>query len=83
MTDTRTEERRLIDSILVTTPDAATMAVLEAAMKEAISVTHECGTPDATDAAVLDTFWDAVETASRWKAVRALPLRERYTRTDS
>lgn len=70
MNSERTEERRLLDSILVTTPDAATMAVLEAAMKEAISVTHECGTPDRTDAAILETFWDAVATADLWRRVR-------------
>lgn len=46
--------------------DQATAAVLEAAMRSALDVTHECGEPEASDRAVLQTFWDAIRHAARF-----------------
>jgi hypothetical protein len=54
-----TEAARLLQQV-VGCVDQATYAVLEAAMRTAIDVTHECGTPAATDAAILDTFTEAL-----------------------
>lgn len=51
--------------------DAATEAVLRAALRAAADVTHECGTPEATSRAVLATFRDAMAHAApaetEWK----------------
>lgn len=38
-----------------------TRVVLLAAMNAAAEITHECGTPEATDDAVIETFFDAVQ----------------------
>lgn len=43
--------------------DAASAAVLRAAMVTAKYVTHECGTPAKTDEAILDTYREAIRRA--------------------
>lgn len=40
--------------------DSAQRSVLEAAMNDARAITHENGTPEGTDAAIVDTFRDAL-----------------------
>lgn len=61
------EVSRLLRKVTREGLDLATQAVLEGAMRVAIDVTHECGTPEGTDAAVLDTF------RSAFTALTALP----------
>lgn len=48
--------RRLVIRVLDRPIDAASMAVLERAMRAAIECTHECGTPEGTERAVIDVF---------------------------
>jgi hypothetical protein len=62
---TRSEAvQRLVKSAVPNIKDAAARCVLEAAMREAMNITHECGAPENTDNAVLDTFWDAIRCAA-------------------
>jgi hypothetical protein len=55
---------RLLRRFLTVQPDAATAAVLEAAMRAAIDVTHECGEPTATDDAAFTTFRETLAFAA-------------------
>lgn len=54
---------RLLRRVLPESADLAAKAVIEAALREAIDVTHEVGTEEETDAAALRTFWDAIRAA--------------------
>lgn len=56
------EERRLLALALgeAAPLDSAQRAVLEAAMNEARQITHGVGTPEGTDAAIIETFRDAL-----------------------
>lgn len=57
--------KRLLSRVVPDSADLATKAVLEAAMREAMDVTHEVGTEAETDRAVFTTLRDAIWTAAR------------------
>ncbi len=57
--------RRLLARVIGRKPvDAGTYCILLEAMHEAIGITHECGSPEATDAAIMRAFADAVQLAA-------------------
>lgn len=66
---------RMLRRVIPESADLAAKAVIEAALREAIDVTHEVGTEAETDGAVLVTLRDAI-----WTAARALgpPWCERH-----
>lgn len=53
--------------------DLGTREVLGAAMRAAAEITHECGTPEATDAAIVEVFRDALMGAAILRNVQAGP----------
>lgn len=64
--DCRDEDaRRLTRLVLPADADQATLHVIERAMFAAVDVTHECGTEEDTDRAILDTFWSAIGALKR------------------
>ena len=54
------ETRRLAKRVTPLGVDSATEAVILYAIQAAVEVTHEMGSPELTDRAILDTYRDAV-----------------------
>lgn len=67
------QEERLLRQVVPPDADLAAQEVLRAAMRAAMDVTHEAGTPEATDEAVLQTFWSAIRAARVAPSTTATP----------